>query len=118
MIENSFAEHFATEWIEAWNSHDLERVLSHYADDFEMNSPIIIQMTSELSGRLKGKTAVGAYWAKALQLIPDLHFELISTLVGVDSITLYYRGARGRLAAEVFHFGTDGKVVQAFAHYV
>ena len=116
MIDNKFAEHFAREWIGSWNSHDLDRVLSHYADDFEMSSPYIIQIVGEPSGRLRGKKAVGAYWAKALQLIPDLRFELVSTLVGVDSITLYYKGARG-LAAEVFHFGPHRKVVSAYAHY-
>ena len=102
-MDNAFAEHFANDWIDAWNSHDLQRILSHYADDFEMTSPVIIQLTNEPSGTLRGKTAVGDYWTKALQLIPDLHFELITTLVGVNSITLYYHGARGRLAAEVFH---------------
>ena len=117
MIAKSIAEHFAAEWIEAWNSHNLERILSHYTADFEMTSPGIIQIASEPSGTLKGKEAVGAYWAKALQLIPDLHFELITTLVGVSSVTLYYKGARGRLVAEVFHFGSDGKVTKAFAHY-
>jgi hypothetical protein len=66
---------------------------------------------------LQGKEAVGSYWAKALQLIPDLHFELITTLVGVNSITLYYKGARG-LSAEVFHFNQDGKVTRAYAHYL
>lgn len=116
-MDNTFAQQFARDWIEAWNSHDLERVLAHYADDFEMNSPYIAQIAGEPSGRLKGKEAVGAYWAKALALIPDLHFELISTLVGVNSITIHYKGARGRLAAEVFHFGPYGKVVQVFAHY-
>lgn len=34
MIDTAFAEHFAHEWIEAWNSHDLEAVLSHYSDDY------------------------------------------------------------------------------------
>lgn len=116
-MDIEFARQFAADWIDAWNSHDLERVLSHYSDDFEMNSPIIIRMADEPSGCLQGKAEVGAYWAKALQLIPDLHFELISTLIGVSSITIYYTGARNRLAAEVLHFGTDGKVVRAFAHY-
>ena len=117
MIDTEFAEHFATAWIEAWNSRNLEQILAHYADDFEMNSPVIIQIAGEPSGTLVGKEAVGTYWAKALALIPDLRFELITTLAGVNSITLYYKGARGRLAAEVFHFGPDGKVAKAFAHY-
>lgn len=116
-MDKAFAEHFAADWIDSWNAHDLDRVLSHYADDFEMWSPVIIQMAGEPSGTLRGKAAVGAYWARALDLIPDLHFELMSVLVGVASITLYYKGARGRLAAEVFHFGAEQKVSRAFAHY-
>lgn len=116
MIDKTFAQHFAADWIAAWNSHDLARVLSHYADDFEMSSPIIAQLAGEPGGKLKGKAAVGAYWARALQLIPDLHFELVDVLTDIDSITLYYRGARG-MAAEVFFFGEDGKVQRAFAHY-
>jgi len=46
-----------------------------------------------------------------------LKFELLSVLIGVDSITLYYKGAKGRLAAEVFHFNGNQKVVRALAHY-
>jgi hypothetical protein len=116
-MEKAFAEHFAVDWIASWNAHDLERILSHYADDFEMSSPVIIQVAGEPSGTLRGKAAVGAYWKKALGLIPDLQFELLSVLAGVNSITLYYKGAQGRLAAEVFHFGPDNRVVRAFAHY-
>ena len=82
-----------------------------------MSSPVIIQIAEEPSGTLKGKDDAGAYWAKALRLIPDLRFELLSTFIGVNSITLYYNGARG-LAAEVFRFGPDNKVLRTFAHCV
>jgi hypothetical protein len=116
-MDKAFAEHFAADWIASWNAHDLERVMSHYDDDFEMSSPVIVQVTGEPSGMLRGKAAIGAYWEKALGLIPDLQFELVSVLAGVNSITIYYKGARGRLAAEVFHFGPDNRVVRAFAHY-
>lgn len=97
--------------------HDLERVLSHYANGFEMSSPYIVAMVGEPSGTLVCKPAVEAYWRKALSIIPDLHFDLVSVLVGANSITLYYKGARGRLAAEVFHFDAEQKVSRAFAHY-
>lgn len=116
-MDKAFAEHFAADWIDSWNCHDLARVLSHYADDFEMSSPVITQLVGEPSGTLRGKAAVRAYWRTALELIPDLHFELISVLAGVTSVTLYYKGAHDRLAAEVFHFGAEHKVTKAFAHY-
>ncbi len=117
MIDRAFAQHFAADWIDAWNAHDLERVLAHYTDDFEMSSPVIVKVAGEPSGTLKGKAAVGAYWARALALNPALRFELVETLVGVGSITLYYRGVRGP-AAEVFHFNADGRVTRAYAHYL
>jgi hypothetical protein len=116
MLDKNFADDFATEWIAAWNAHDLKRILSHYADDFEMSSPYIARIADEPSGKLRGKNAIGAYWTKALELVPELHFDLVTTLTGANSITLYYRGHRG-LAAEVFVFGPDRKVVEAFAHY-
>jgi len=82
-----------------------------------MSSPLIVHIVGEPSGVLKGKSAVGAYWQKALQLVPDLRFELLATLIGVNSLTLYYKSARG-LSAEVFHFDHKRKVVRAYAHYV
>lgn len=116
MLTKDFANQFAVEWIAAWNAHDLSRILSHYADDFEMASPYIAQLLGEPSGTLKGKAAVGEYWRRALECAPALKFELVSTLVGVDSLVLYYKGARG-MAAELFFFNDAGLVTKACAHY-
>lgn len=115
MLTKNFADRFAADWIAAWNAHDLPRILSHYADDFEMSSPYIVQLLGEPAGKLKGKAAVGAYWRRALERMPTLRFELVDTLVGVDSLVLYYKGARG-LAAEVFFFNQAGLVGKAAAH--
>ena len=67
---------------------------------------------------LKGKAVIGNYWRRALERTPTLHFELVSTLAGVDSLVLNYKdkGARG-MAAEVFFFDAAGKVTRACAHY-
>lgn len=110
------AEAFAQEWVSAWNSHDLNEILAHYDDDFEMSSPAIIQLTGEPSGTLRGKVAVGEYWSGALKKFPDLHFTLLHTLCGANSVALVYEGVLG-LSNEVFHFGDNGKVIRAYAHY-
>lgn len=47
MIDSAWSQEFAREWIAAWNAHDLERILSHYTDDFEMSSPLIIERMQE-----------------------------------------------------------------------
>lgn len=109
-------DRFVAGWISAWNAHDLDRILAHYAEDFEMSSPYIAQLLGESSGTLRGKQAVGDYWKKALERMPSLQFERVSALAGVNSLVLYYKGAGG-MAAEVFFFDADGKVVKACAHY-
>jgi ketosteroid isomerase-like protein len=80
IIDTAFAEHFANEWVEAWNSHDLETVLSHYSDDFEMSSTFIIAFSPESSGTLRGKEAVGAYWAAALEKFSDESGKVIKAV--------------------------------------
>jgi len=61
VIDQAWAHDFATEWIAAWNSHDLDRILSHYVEDFEMSSPLIIERKIDPSGVLRGKAAIRAY---------------------------------------------------------
>lgn len=117
MLTHDFAQHFAGEWINAWNSHDLDRILSHYADDFEMASPRIAELMGESSGVLVGKPAIRAYWALALTRLPDLRFQLLDVLAGVETICIYYESRPGIRAAEWFQFGADGKVAKAMAHY-
>lgn len=116
MITRDFAVAFARDWIDAWNAHDLERILWLYTAEFEMRSPVIAQTMNEPSGTLRGHGAIGPYWSRALAEHPDLRFELVDVLVGADSATVLYRGHRG-LSAEVFWFNAEGKAYRAAAHY-
>jgi ketosteroid isomerase-like protein len=94
MIDREVAQNFAQEWIESWNSHDLDRIVYHYSDSFEMTSPFIALMTGEPSASLQGKEKVAEYWKVALEKIPDLKFELIDVLFSVNSIIIYYMKIR------------------------
>lgn len=117
LISKEFATEFAREWIEAWNAHDLKRILSHYSDEFEMNSLVIVNRLGKEDGRLVGKKAVGEYWAAALIAFPNLKFELKTIFTGPRSVTLLYVGASGGYVTETFVFGDDLHVVQAYANY-
>ena len=107
MLIQSEMETFASEWIEAWNDHDLERVLSHYSSDIEFSSPFIVNVVGEPLGRLHGKDALQAYWTKALARLPALRFKLSNVLWGVNSIVINYEREDGRFASEWFEFGDD-----------
>jgi len=117
MISREEALAFAHDWIDSWNSHDLSRVLSHYEDDFEMSSPVMIQMGLSETGTLKGKDKVGTYWEKALDKYPDLHFKLIEVLSSVNTVVIYFQSINNKLSAEFFMFNEKGKVYKAIGHY-
>lgn len=116
MITKEFADRFVQDWVESWNSHDLQRILAHYHQDFVMASPKIAAIAGEPSGVLHGKARVAEYWSKALAMLPNLHFKLIKTFVGADSLVIYYQGVSGQVT-EVFFFDTEGLVTKAAANY-
>jgi uncharacterized protein (TIGR02246 family) len=106
------------EWVAAWNAHDLERVLALYAEDSEMTSDRIPAMGFDASGTLRGKDRIRTYWAKALTLLPDLHFELIDTYVSPDSIVVFYQNQRGAKICEYLRLNAAGKIVQGSANHL
>ena len=117
MLDRAFARSFAEEWIASWNAHDLERILAHYRDDFEMASPLIVERMGEASGRLRGKDAVRPYWARGLAVRPALRFTLEDVLVGADSVTILYHGETGLRVAEVIVFDAERRAIAGMAHY-
>jgi ketosteroid isomerase-like protein len=118
VIDRAWARAFAAEWIDAWNSHDLDRILSHYTDDFEMSSPLIVERMGIAEGVLRGKQSVRPYWQRGLDARPPLHFELRDVLVGVNTIVIYYRSTtRNRMVAEVLTLNEEGRVVAGAGVY-
>jgi ketosteroid isomerase-like protein len=116
MIERAWAEAFARDWIAGWNAHDLDRILAHYADDFEMTSPLIVQRIGIESGRLKGKEAVRRYWAQGLASTPQLRFELREVMVGVNALAIVYDSVTlARTVIERIEFDDQRHAVRAEA---
>ncbi len=117
MITIAEAESFAQEWLEAWNSHDLEAILAHYAEDVELTSPFVVQVLGDPSGTIKGKEHLRMYISMGLSMFPDLHFHLIQVFTGVSSLVLHYRSVDDILAAETMVFNAQGRVTRVMAHY-
>jgi hypothetical protein len=109
--------HFAREWVDAWNAHDLERILSHYAEDVVLSSPVAARLVPESSGEIRGIDALRAYFARGLAAIPNLRFDLVEPLWGLSSIVLYYDNNRGNRTAEFMEFNHSGKVTRVVANY-
>jgi ketosteroid isomerase-like protein len=117
-ITEEFAQEFAQEWVSAFNAHDIERVLSHYTEDFVIKTPVAARLLNLEDGVVAGKENVRAYWTLALEKMPDLHFELLDILIGMDGLTLYYiNTGSGKKTAEVMSFNDQGMVYKVAAYY-
>ena len=111
-LSPAYARQFAQDWIDAWNSHDMDRILAHYADDLELHSPNIVTVAGEASGVLKGKDKIAAYWAQALRASPNPTFELVEAFPGVGSVAIHWRRP-GREVIEVVEFNAACKVFRS-----
>lgn len=111
------ADAFAQEWISAWNAHDLEAILAHYDEEIVLHSPMIQRVTGADQASLKGRIALEAYWKRALELAPDLRFDLEGVMLGRDAITILYNNQSGRRASETFVFGQNMRVTLSIATY-
>jgi ketosteroid isomerase-like protein len=98
---------FASEWADAWNAHDLARILRHFSEDITFTSPVAAQLRPESGGVINGKKELEEYWREGLRRISDLHFDVIATYVGVDTMVINYRNQRGVLVNEVLELEGD-----------
>ncbi|MEV0408907.1 nuclear transport factor 2 family protein [Actinoallomurus sp. NPDC050550] len=115
-MEHNKAQRFAATWAEEWNSHDLDRILSHYADDIVFHSPVAARILPDSDGVIRGKEALRAYWREGLRLIPDLHFEVVGVYTGVDTIVINYRNQDDHLVNEILTF-SNGLIVAGHGTY-
>lgn len=118
MITTVFAKYFANEWINSWNSQDIEKILSHYSDDFIIETPMAIKILPETGGIVRGKEAVKKYWTIGLEHIPNLKFEILDVLIGVNVLSIYYLNiATNKKAIEIMSFNNELKVNRATVLY-
>jgi SnoaL-like protein len=111
------AQEFATEWIAAWNSHDLERILDHYTDDVELTSPLVETFMGPGKVTVRGKPKLREYWGTALARYPELRFTLFRAYAGSRSLVLHYQSIQGLVGAECLEFDGNGRIHRVLAHY-
>ena len=107
----------AEAWVRAWNDHNLEEILSHYADTIVFTSPVAVRRMNLADGTLRGKAQLREYFTQGLNKQPQLRFELLDVLAGVDSVAVVYRNHRSQRVVEVMHLNERGQVYRAIVHY-
>ena len=118
MLSREAAEQLAREWVEVWNSHDLDAIMSHYAEDVQFWSPMIARVLGSETGTISGKAQLRHYFEQGLAKSPSLHFTLESLLVGVDSLVIVFSRHDGNVTAELMVLNDDLEVTMGRAHYL
>lgn len=114
----SVARSFAQEWIEAFNAHDLERILAHYAENVRLISPLYLQFSEGRSDELNGLAQLRHYFGTALQSYPQLRFSLLEVADGSRGPCIRYRTNVGnRIAMEAIELDASGKAARILCHY-
>jgi len=117
MTTESEATKFARQWVAAWNSHDLDAIMSHYDADVVLTSPVAAKILDDPSGTVEGNAALRNYFKRGLEVYPNLHFELLDVMHGLCSVVLCYKNQKGTKTAEFMEFGKNGKIMRVVANY-
>lgn len=65
----------ARRWLQRFNARDLDGLLALYADDAVHVSPKLRDRQPETKGEIRGKAALRAWWADAMQRLPGLQYQ-------------------------------------------
>lgn len=116
MLTETSVRQFADDWVRAWNSHDLDAIMSHYAPQVVLTSPVAARLLNE-SGVVAGESALRCYFARGLEAYPNLAFELVDVMWGLSSVILYYKNQKGTKTGEFMELDTNFKVTRVVANY-
>lgn len=77
-------------WFEAFNSHNLEKLLSLYDDEAQHFSPKLKIRHPETNGLVIGKEALRTWWKEAFDRLPSLHYKVTSLTSNSDRVFMEY----------------------------
>ena len=79
------------DWLEGWNTGNLDLLMSHYADDAEFVSPAVLVSLPGSNGRVSGKAAIRELYGRALERFPNLRFEVEDVIERPYGVVVFHR---------------------------
>ncbi len=107
-------------WFEAFNSHNLEKLLSLYDNDAEHFSPKLKIRHPETNGLVTGKIALRNWWQEAFDRLPTLNYKVTSLTANSDRVFMEYvrmvQNEEDMLVAEVLEI-KEGIIVASRVYH-
>ena len=107
-------------WFEAFNAHNLEKLLSLYDDEAQHFSPKLKIRLPETKGLITGKDALRTWWKDAFDRLSSLHYKVTSLTSNTDRVFMEYirivENEDEMLVAEVLEI-KEGKIISSRVYH-
>ena len=107
-------------WFEAFNAHNLEKLLSLYDEEAEHYSPKLKIRLPETKGLVTGKEALRSWWKDSFDRLPTLHYKVTSLTSNSDRVFMEYirtvANEEDMLVAEILEI-RDGKIIASRVYH-
>lgn len=80
----------ALKWFEAFNEHNLEKLLALYDDNAEHYSPKLKVRMPETNGLIKGKESLRVWWKDSFDRLPTLKYEIKKLTADEEQVFMEY----------------------------
>jgi len=67
MLDERHARELARQWVQAWNAHDLDTIMTHYDEAVVLVSPVAARLLGDAAGTVRVKAALREYFARGLE---------------------------------------------------
>jgi limonene-1,2-epoxide hydrolase len=111
----------AQKWFEAFNEHNLEKLLKLYDEDAKHYSPKLKIRQPETNGYVQGKVQLRAWWKDAFNRLPTLHYEVKTLTADTNRVFMEYvrkvAGEENMLVAEVLEINETGLIAASRVYH-
>ncbi|HTT59698.1 MAG TPA: nuclear transport factor 2 family protein [Acidimicrobiales bacterium] len=104
-------------WLAAWNSHDLDAIMSCYSEDVDFVAPTVVQRWGRDDGRLQGRAELRRHFERGLELAPHLTFTEEAFLSSPAGYALLYLRDNNNRVLDVVELNADGQAARVRVFY-
>ncbi len=108
----------AERWLDAWNAHDLDRIMALYAPDARHTSSRVRALGGQ-EATVRG-AAITEYFRAGLARYPSLRFKPISVSAGPRTVAIEYRATgvdRDEQTIELLELDEHGLIVHSRVYH-
>ena len=110
----------AKEWFDAFNKHDLEKLLALYHENAQHYSPKLKVRSPETKGLIIGKPALSSWWKDSFDRLPSLKYVPQRFIADNSSVFMEYirhvDGEESMVIGEVLEI-KDGQIVASRVYH-